>query len=47
MYIRTKLLWMYLGSDLIHNQSIAGLYNRVKRYNEDRELQSRQHLGLV
>ena len=38
---------LHIGSDLIRNQSIAGLYNRVKRYNEDRELQSRQHLGLV
>jgi len=33
---------LHIGSDLIRNQSIAGLYNRVKRYNEDRELQSRQ-----
>ena len=38
---------LHLGSDLIRNQSIVGFYNRVKRYNEDRELQSRQHLGLV
>nr|QNT35673.1 hypothetical protein HAHEADPM_00007 [uncultured Methanosarcinales archaeon] len=38
---------LHVGSDLIRNQSIVGFYNRVKRYNEDRELQSRQHLGLV
>ena len=38
---------LHIGSDIICNQSIVGFYNRMKRYNEDRELESRQHLGLV
>jgi hypothetical protein len=36
-----------VGSDFICNQSIFEFYNRMKCYNEDRELQSRQHLGLI
>jgi len=38
---------LYVGSDFIRNQSIFEFYNRVKHYNEDRELELRRCLGLV
>jgi len=38
---------LHVGSDFIRNQSIFEFYNRVKHYNEDKELESRRCLGLV
>jgi hypothetical protein len=38
---------LHVGSDFIRNQSIFGFYNRMKHYNEDRELELRRRLGLV
>ena len=38
---------LYAGSDFIHNQSIFEFYNRLKHYNEDRELEFRRRLGLA
>ena len=38
---------LHVGSDFIRNQSIFEFYNRVKHYNEDRELELRRCLGLV
>lgn len=35
------------GYDLICNQSIIEFYKRMKCYNEDRDLELRQHLGLI
>jgi hypothetical protein len=39
--------FLHVGSDLIRNRSIVEFYNRMKCYNEDKELELRQHLGLV
>ncbi|MEA1895650.1 MAG: hypothetical protein U9N36_10720 [Euryarchaeota archaeon] len=39
--------YLYAGFDFIRNQSIFEFYNRVKHYNEDRELELRRCPGLV
>jgi len=38
---------LHVESDFICNQSIFEFYNRVKHYNEDRELELRRCLGLI